>query len=221
MHYPHHVYISYQNAQGGGFFGGGSIISPTHILTVAQIVHGFVSWNVGFGSNHFSLLSWIRTDRAIPHPNFNLDSRENDIALLVVPEPFIWSEHVGPAILPPTTQQLPLVNEQGTILGFGWSSDEAVQSNQLRAGFVRVLPDEQCLDIIAVSFPNHFCAFDSIVPANICQGDVGGGFLTTYRQRLVLVGLNSILLEGCNTVWPSAYTRVSPYLDWISLEAGL
>lgn len=72
-----------------------------------------------------------------------------------------------------------------------------------------------------MSVPNHFCAFDSFVPAKIYQGGVGGGFLTTYRQRLVKVGLNLILLEGCNTVWPSAYPRVSPYLDWIASEAGL
>lgn len=221
VHYPHHVYISYQNAQGGGFFGGGSIITPTHILTVAQNVRNFVTWNVGYGSNYFSQLAWIRTDRATVHPNYNVDSRENDIALLVVPEPFVWSDNVRPVSLPPANQQLPLVNEQGIIVGFGWTGNEAVQSHVLQAGFVRVTPDDHCLNVIAVSFPNHFCAFDSFVPANICQGDVGGGFLSTYRQRLILVGLNSILLEGCNTVWPSAYTRVSPYLAWIASETGL
>lgn len=218
--YPHHVYISYQNAAGGGFFGAGSIITSNHVLTVAQIVRGFVSWNIGYGSNHFSLLSWIRTEEAIVHPNYNLDSRENDIAVLVVPVQFQWSEYVRPAILPPTTQQLPLANEQGAIVGFGWTGSDGVQANQLQAGFVRVLPDDQCQHIIAVSFPNHFCAHDAIVPANICQGDLGGGFLTHYRHKLILVGINSILLEGCNTAWPSAYTRIYPYLSWIATATG-
>lgn len=221
VHYPHHVYISYQNAQGGGFFGAGSIITPTHVLTVAQIVRNFVSWNVGFGSNHFSQLSWIRTDTARMHPNYNVDSRENDIALVIVPTPFVWSAAVQPAILSPTSQQLPLPNEQGIILGFGWTASGNVQASQLQVAFVRVIPDDQCQNVIAVSFPNHFCAFDAIIPANICQGDLGGGFLTTYRNREILVGLNSILLEGCNTVWPSAYTRIYPYLSWIQSEAGI
>lgn len=221
VHRPHHVYISYQNQAGGGFFGAGSIITGNHVLTVAQIVRDFVTWNVGYGSNQFAQLTWLRTDTAITHPNYNLDSRENDIALLVMPVLFQWSENVQPALLPPTTQKLPMANEQGTIVGFGWTGNEAAQSPVLQEAFVRVIPDEQCQHIIAVSFPNHFCASDAVVPANICQGDLGGGFLSQYRNRAILVGLNSVLLEGCNTVWPSAYTRVYPYLSWIASVTGV
>lgn len=221
VHYPHHVYVAYQNAQGGGFFGAGSIITTTHVLTTAQIVRNFVTWNIGYGSNHFNLLSWIRTEQHIIHPNYNIDSRENDVALLVVGVPFVWSAQLQPAILPPANQQMPLVNEQGIIVGFGWTGPEAaVQSNTLQEAFVRVIPDEVCQNIIQVSFPMHFCASDHKVPANICQGDLGGGFLTHYRNRLILTGINSILIEGCNTVWPSAYTRISPYLSWIATETG-
>lgn len=221
-HYPHHVYVSYQNAAGGGFFGAGSIITQTHVLTIAQIVRTFVTWNIGYGSPNYNQLSWVRTDTAIIHPNYNVDSRENDIALLVVPTPFIWSENVQPVSLPPTTaQHLPLVNEQGIILGFGWTGADAVQSNQLQVAFVRVIPDDQCQNIIAVSFPNHFCARDDIVPANICQGDLGGGFLNHYRNQVIITGLNSILLEGCNTAWPSAYTRIHPFIPWIQSVTGL
>lgn len=221
MSYPHHVYIGYSNAAGGGFFGGGSIITPTHVLTVAQNVRNFVSWNIGYGANRFSQLQWTQTSTAIPHPNFNVDSRENDIAVLVVSQPFVWSATLQPVSLPPATQVLPLDNEQGTIVGFGWtSSTNSERSDELRKAFVRIVPDAQCQNVIAVSFPNHFCAFDSFVPANFCHGDVGGGFLTNYRGNLLLVGMNSILLEGCGSVWPSAYTRISPYLGWIESVTG-
>lgn len=215
VHRPHHVYISFQNANGGGFFGAGSIITQTHVLTVAQVVRGFVTWNVGYGSNEFSLLTWMRTAQAIAHPNYNVDSRENDIAVLVMPTPFQWSAGVQPIPLAPASQKLPLPNEQGTIVGFGWTGSDAVQANQLQEGFVRVIPDQQCQHIIAVSFPNHFCASDAVIPANICQGDLGGGFLTHYRNQVILTGLSSILVEGCNTAWPSAYTRVYPFVSWI------
>uniref|UniRef100_A0A1B0CVI5 Putative secreted protein n=2 Tax=Lutzomyia longipalpis TaxID=7200 RepID=A0A1B0CVI5_LUTLO len=39
-HTPHHVLVEFFNAQQLGFFGGGSIITSTHILTSAQCVHG-------------------------------------------------------------------------------------------------------------------------------------------------------------------------------------
>ena len=221
-HHPHHTFISYQNAQGGGFFGAGSIITATHVLTVAQIVRGWVTWNVGFGSHQYAQLTWVRTELAIMHPNYNVDSRDNDIAVLVMPVPFVWSATVQPVSLPTNFEQgLPMVNEQGTIIGFGWTSDAGQQATTLQAAFVRVIPDTECQNLIVVSFPNHFCAVDRTVPSNICQGDLGGGFLTHHRNQLVLTGLNSILLEGCAANWPSAYTRVQPYLGWISSVTGL
>lgn len=214
--------MSYQNAQGQGYFGGGSIISPTHVVTIAQNAHGFVSWTIGYGSNQVALLSYVLTQNALVHPNYNVDSRENDIALLLVGTAFVWSANVQPINLPPANQILPLENEQGIILGFGWtSSAENVQSNQLRVAFVRVIPDATCQPLMAISFPNHFCAFDNVSPANICQGDLGGGLLTHYRGQLTLVGLSSILLEGCATTWPSGYTRINSFRGWILDNAGV
>lgn len=37
---PFNVFIDYLNAQGQGFFGGGSLISDRHILTAANLIVG-------------------------------------------------------------------------------------------------------------------------------------------------------------------------------------
>lgn len=214
------MYITFSNAL-YGFFGGGSIISNRHVLTVGQVVSGFTTWRVGFGSHLFAQLSWQDTTESVLHPNYNLDTRDNDVAIIVLQSVLTWTPQVQPIQLPPLNMITPLDNEQGIIMGFGWTSGQQQQSPNLQIAFKRAIPDHICQPLIMVSFPNHFCAYDGIHPANFCQGDLGGGFLVYYRNQLTLVGMNSILLEACETNWPSAYTRISAYRGWINQITGV
>ncbi|XP_034236576.1 brachyurin-like, partial [Thrips palmi] len=55
-----------------------------------------------------------------------------------------------------------------------------------------------------------------------CQGDSGGPLVTTgIRGKPILIGLTSFGTKGgCQLSWPSVFTRITSYLDWIGESAG-
>lgn len=135
---------------------------------------------------------------------------------------FSCTARVRPIALPPAGLDLPFQNEQGMILGFGFTDGVTNQpADNLRYGYVRVQPNNFCTSIFHIVIPNHFCATDNRFPVNICNGDIGGGFTTFYRSEEILVGVSSMLIENCHIQWPSAYTRVSQYLPWIHQVIGV
>ncbi|XP_055697573.1 vitamin K-dependent protein C-like [Phlebotomus papatasi] len=219
---PHHVIVEFFNAANLGFFGGGSIITSNHILTSAQNVHTFVRWRVGYGSYRRLEVTWTESTNAVTHPQYAPTTRNNDIAIITLPNHLVFTARVRPIALPPAGLDLPFQNEQGMILGFGFTDGVTNQpADNLRYGYVRVQPDNFCTSIFHIVIPNHFCATDNRFPVNICNGDIGGGFTTFYRSEEILVGVSSMLIENCHIQWPSAYTRVSQYLPWIHQVIGV
>jgi secreted trypsin-like serine protease len=53
------------------------------------------------------------------------------------------------------------------------------------------------------------------VYSGACRGDSGGPLLATFGTTSVLLGVVSFGAIDCNASNPTAYTRVSAYLDWI------
>ncbi|XP_059610946.1 brachyurin-like [Phlebotomus argentipes] len=221
-HTPHHVIVEFVNAANLGFFGGGSIITSTHVLTAAQNIQGFTLWRVGYGSYRRADLIWIQSTNALAHFQYAPATRNNDIGIITLPTPIVFTARVRPIALPPALLELPFENEQGTIVGFGFTSATVNQpADNLRYGYVRVQSNTFCTSIFHMTVPNHFCASDNRHPVNICNGDIGGGFTVFYRREEVLAGISSMLIENCHIQWPSAYTRVYPYLGWIHQVIGI
>ncbi|GAB0095613.1 vitamin K-dependent protein C [Sergentomyia squamirostris] len=220
---PHHALVEFFNAAGLGFFGGGSIITSQHILTSAQNVHGFVRWRVGYGTYRRLELTWVESTNGLTYPQYNPVNRNNDIAIITLPSHIVFSGRVRPIALPQFgMEELPYQNEQGMITGFGFTNDQNhIAADNLRYGYVRVQPNTACTNVLQIQTPNHFCALDSRHPVNICNGDIGGGFVVFYRSQELLVGINSMIIQNCHIQWPSAYTRVSLYLTWIRQITGL
>lgn len=55
------------------------------------------------------------------------------------------------------------------------------------------------------------------------QGDSGGPFTVPDNlSRPVIIGLTSFGISlGCELGYPSVFTRITSYLDWISLASGI
>ncbi|XP_053683489.1 collagenase-like [Sabethes cyaneus] len=220
-HKPYNAYFVYLNAQNAGFFGGGSIVSDRHIITSAQNIYGFVRWDVGVGSHILAQLTMTTSTTAIAHPNFNTN-RANDIGIITLPTPLIFTPTVAPIMLP-AGQELPLENEQGTIVGFGFTTAQSTgQSSTLMRSFQRVINDVRCQQLYQnIILPNHFCAEDTVEMSNICSGDVGAGFVTEVRGNPMLTGVASLMITGCGNTSPSAYTRISSFRLWIQQVTGV
>ncbi|EAT38416.1 AAEL009682-PA [Aedes aegypti] len=220
-HQPYNAYVLYLNTQNAGFFGGGTIISDRHILTSAQNIVGFVQWDIGIGSNIFVQLSMIRAVTAISHPNYNAANRLNDIGIITLPNPLVFTSTVSPVSLPTlnTVQanMLPLENEQGTIVGFGFvNAASTARADFLMRAFQRVIPNARCQQHFQITLPQHFCGEDTTDISNVCNGDLGAGFITDVRGRPTVTGIASLITQSCGNTAPTGYTRVESYRQWIT-----
>ncbi|XP_062565772.1 vitamin K-dependent protein C-like [Armigeres subalbatus] len=216
-HQPYNAYILYVNAANAGFFGGGTIISDRHIITSARNIEGFSRWDIGVGSNVFAHLSIISSTRAIQHPSFNAANRVNDIGIIELPSSLVFTTSVAPVALPPLsavdTNNLPYENEQGSIVGFGFTTELSTgQASFLKRAFQRVVANTRC----SITNPQAFCAEDADRATNICVGDIGAGFITEVRGQPTLTGIASNIVAMCSNTNPTEYTRVESHRSWIN-----
>ncbi|XP_019561146.3 inactive CLIP domain-containing serine protease A8-like [Aedes albopictus] len=221
--HPSNAYIVYTREDGYGYFGGGTIISDRHILTTALIIDGFFQWDVGMGSNILSMLGFVTSRTATAHPQYNPVDRANDIGVITLPVSLVITANVAPIALPPldSVYGYPFENEQGTIVGFGFTDAAAtVKPNYLMRAYQRVTNDIDC-QIYPVTAPNHFCAKDIVEGGNLCNGDLGAGFITDVHGQQTITGVASMIMDPCANSHPTAYTRVEAYRTWINTVTGV
>lgn len=83
------------------------------------------------GSNVFVELSYIVSTEAIAHPLFDRDTWLNDIGIIVLPVSLVFTIHINPVALPQLSESmLPYVNEEGSIVGFGFTDGSCKYSTQ-------------------------------------------------------------------------------------------
>ncbi|XP_049292729.1 collagenase-like isoform X2 [Anopheles funestus] len=219
---PFNVYVLYLNSGNSGFYGGGSLISDRHVLTAAQNIAGFVRWEVGLGSTVFGQLNMQVSTQAVAHPSFNMANRANDVGFIVLPQPVTFTALISPIQLPLQGRNLPYENEEGMVVGFGFNTvGGQTRSDFLKVGYQRVISDSRCVGVYQITIPNHFCAEDVIQRSNVCNGDLGAGFVVSERRIDTLVGVASLITASCDATTPTGYTRVSQYRQWIRDNTGV
>ncbi|XP_055529541.1 collagenase-like [Wyeomyia smithii] len=218
-HEPYNAYVLYINENNLGFFGGGSIISERHIVTAAQNIEGFVIWHIGLGSNVFAQLTMITTTTATPHPQFNPTNKANDVGIIALAESLVFTPTIAPIALPALNEiQLPLMNEQGSIVGFGFTTAQSSSASEfLMRSFQRVTNVERCTELsLDITESSQFCGEDTIEASNICNGDRGAGFVSILEDTPVLTGIASQINASCSEGMPTGYTRILAYRQWIN-----
>lgn len=68
----------------------------------------------------------MKSYHAVTHPQFDFHTSVNDIGIIYLPESLEFTQNVYPVALPDLnpdrTNLLPLKNEEGTIVGFGYTT---------------------------------------------------------------------------------------------------
>uniref|UniRef100_A0A3Q2CGN1 Peptidase S1 domain-containing protein n=1 Tax=Cyprinodon variegatus TaxID=28743 RepID=A0A3Q2CGN1_CYPVA len=207
---------------------GGSLINDQWVLTAAHCV----SW---LGSTPFLTVYLGRQNqsesnpnevsrtvtRIIIHPGYNIPRFNNDIALLKMSEPVVFSNYISPVCLAAFNSTFN-IGEDAWVTGWGnIGYDEPLPSpGKLLEVDAEIVGTHQCKcdyskiddDVIT---DNMICAGFREGGKGPCFGDSGGPLVSQQGDRWILAGVVSFGV-GCNAPnFPSVYARVSQFESWI------
>ncbi|XP_053271476.1 ovochymase-1 [Pleuronectes platessa] len=200
---------------------GGAIIAPQWILSAAHCFQRSSTarlWSVKAGKHDLDNPEEPGQQSAavaliILHHRYNSRTKENDVALLKLQEPLVFTTSVRPINI--WTSPLPLF-KGCTITGWGTTRENGPRVNRLQEVNVTVLPSDACNEYYSGRIRSSmFCAGRSRGGVDACQGDSGGPLSCFTGSRYELAGLISWGV-GCGRARrPGVYTNLQETTQWL------
>jgi len=220
--------VSHRNL--GSHSCGACLIGANWAVSAAHCVGGVVgAYVLVFGTNQRSCpgsaCEQRNVDMVARHPDFqNIGLRgfPNDVSVIHWVNPVSQvAGRIQYATMATTTDQ---VGQLSYISGWGRMVDGGPLPENLQEARIDLLTTAECAAMWSPTPVTDFqvCIFDRATQARgACNGDSGGPLVSQRGSNWELVGLTSWGRTGCSTAFPSVYTRVSAYRDWIRQQTGI
>ncbi|KAM8713563.1 hypothetical protein ACLKA7_013825 [Drosophila subpalustris] len=188
--------------------------SPKYVVRLGELDYNSTSDDAD--PQDFHLVNYV------VHPSYTESddgSLYNDIALLELDRDATLNEYVAPACLPPSSG-----NEHFDLIAAGWgnTNNTGQQSTHLLKVALQRYSDEMCIKRLESRIVprTQFCAGSgsSSSMADTCNGDSGGPIFVqhpAYNCLKQIIGITSYGLICGNPKFPSVYTKVHLYTEWL------
>ncbi|NWH70294.1 TMPS9 protease, partial [Piaya cayana] len=205
-------------------FCGAAILTEKWLVSAAHCFTEFqdpAMWAAYTGTT--SLRGWdsgavkMGIARIIPHPSYNADTADYDVAVLELKRPVTFTKYIQPVCLPDARHHFP-ASKKCLISGWGYlREDFLVKPEFLQKATVELLDQTLCSSLYShVLTDRMMCAGYLEGKIDSCQGDSGGPLVCQEPSgKFFLAGIVSWGI-GCGEARrPGVYTRVTKLRDWI------
>ncbi|KAG8454493.1 hypothetical protein GDO86_000929 [Hymenochirus boettgeri] len=156
------------------------------------------------------------------HPFYNVYTLDNDVALLELPSPLLFTNLIKPICLPDTSH----IFIDGTkcfITGWGSTKEGGAMSRQLQKASVTIVGDQTCKKFYPIQIsPRMMCAGFMQGGVDSCSGDAGGPLACREPSgRWFLAGITSWGYGCARPYFPGVYTRITSVRIWIGQNLRL
>ncbi|XP_049663063.1 transmembrane protease serine 9 isoform X3 [Accipiter gentilis] len=194
------------------------LVSAAHCFTEFQDPAMWAAYT-GTTSLRGSDSSTVKMDiaRIIPHPSYNPDTADYDVAVLELKRPVTFTTYIQPVCLPDAGHHFP-TSKKCLISGWGYlKEDFLVKPEFLQKATVELLDQTLCSSLYShVLTDRMMCAGYLEGKIDSCQGDSGGPLVCQEPSgKFFLAGIVSWGIGCAEARRPGVYTRVTKLRNWI------
>ncbi|XP_006735225.1 transmembrane protease serine 12 [Leptonychotes weddellii] len=207
---------------------GGSLVKNKWVLTAAHCTKDIrdpLMWRVVIGTNsikgHHPHSKKMKVKAIIIHPDFNLETYVNDIALFHLKKAVRYTDYIQPICLPFDVFQKLDQNTKCFISGWGRTEEGGNVTDVLQEAEVHYISRKICDSEQSYGkiIPNtSFCAGDEDGIFDTCRGDSGGPLMCYLpeHKRFFVMGITSYGYGCGRKNFPGVYCGPSFYQKWLT-----